>query len=618
MLEKSSKLDDSLMDAYRSIHEIHKGHAAGDSDLEKQASQLASDIRYKAKGRIKEGANAEDKKRVYLSLLAASTAPSIVKTKAKKKLLGESVTEDAAYDKVLKDLKGQFGSGVLGTGEKPKEPSKKSQRKSTRKRAASNELERRFRVRNPKVTSGRYPKDDEEGDKRARKREKDQGVRPESLPGVNETAPAVAKIIDAVREDATYGYDKKGRSLNPKDIKKRKKVSEGKLIHGPFGPYITGQKMPKEHKETPLKQVPYEGLNGNRKAVGEAKVDQGLDDEAKEDARNYRRFGTRHNQHGTAVLRRSLERSKRGEKKVKGAKSVEEEVGLSSSAKMKEAQKEAARQRKEQQAVEKEKKALKKEETAPAVAKIIEKIQINKVSPKSPNCIIMPRKDEYSDNGKKSTKDVVTKKHKQFFNKEDKVKTFRQFVTETEQIDEILGFAKLASAATKVGQVAKGTSKVVGAAAKTGADVAGKIGSEGIRVAKDVAKHAPSAIEKGSEVAAKGIRGGKESLGSSIKSGIDKARHEYQANKIKASNPNINPKKLAKKASREVKISDRKWADRKKTAGKVLKAVGGDNPGQLASNIDTISRSVRGDGNRQKPEHARDRGGRTGTIRNPT
>ena len=70
MLDRSTKLDDSLMDAYNSIHELHKGHAAGSSDLEKQASQLASDIRYKAKGKFKEGTNAEDKKRIYLSLLS--------------------------------------------------------------------------------------------------------------------------------------------------------------------------------------------------------------------------------------------------------------------------------------------------------------------------------------------------------------------------------------------------------------------------------------------------------------------------------------------------------------------------------------------------------------------
>ena len=91
MLDRSSKLDDSLMDAYKSIHEVHKGHAAGESDVEKQASQLASDIRYKAKGKIKDGMNAEDKKRIYLKLLASSPAAGVVKSKAKRKLLGESV-----------------------------------------------------------------------------------------------------------------------------------------------------------------------------------------------------------------------------------------------------------------------------------------------------------------------------------------------------------------------------------------------------------------------------------------------------------------------------------------------------------------------------------------------
>ena len=47
--DSPSKFDKSLMDAYSSIHEgARKGHAAGDSDVEKQASQLASDVRYKA------------------------------------------------------------------------------------------------------------------------------------------------------------------------------------------------------------------------------------------------------------------------------------------------------------------------------------------------------------------------------------------------------------------------------------------------------------------------------------------------------------------------------------------------------------------------------------------
>ena len=54
--------------------------------------------------------------------------------------------------------------------------------------------------------------------------------------------------------------------------------------------------------------------------IKEARVDQGLDDEGKEDARNYRKFGTKHNQHKTAVFRRELHRSRRGDKKVKGRK----------------------------------------------------------------------------------------------------------------------------------------------------------------------------------------------------------------------------------------------------------------------------------------------------------
>ena len=49
----SQKLQDDLMTAYQRVHEEKRGHAAGDSDVEKQASQLASDVRYKARGKLK-------------------------------------------------------------------------------------------------------------------------------------------------------------------------------------------------------------------------------------------------------------------------------------------------------------------------------------------------------------------------------------------------------------------------------------------------------------------------------------------------------------------------------------------------------------------------------------
>jgi len=90
--DRPSKFDKSLMDAYSSVHEgVRKGHAAGDSDVEKQASQLASDVRYKAKGKLKPGASKEQMMKVYMAVLASSPAPSAVKTLAKKKILGEQV-----------------------------------------------------------------------------------------------------------------------------------------------------------------------------------------------------------------------------------------------------------------------------------------------------------------------------------------------------------------------------------------------------------------------------------------------------------------------------------------------------------------------------------------------
>jgi len=87
----SQKLQDDLMSAYQQVHEAKRGHAAGDSDVEKQASQLASDVRYKAKGKIKDGASDEEKKKVFMSILNASPASSSVKAMARQKLLGEEV-----------------------------------------------------------------------------------------------------------------------------------------------------------------------------------------------------------------------------------------------------------------------------------------------------------------------------------------------------------------------------------------------------------------------------------------------------------------------------------------------------------------------------------------------
>ena len=78
------------MTAYQKVYEEKRGHAAGDSDTEKQASQLASDVRYKAKKKVPAGASKEEKRKIFLAILASSPAPNVVKAMAKTKLLGES------------------------------------------------------------------------------------------------------------------------------------------------------------------------------------------------------------------------------------------------------------------------------------------------------------------------------------------------------------------------------------------------------------------------------------------------------------------------------------------------------------------------------------------------
>ena len=94
----SQKLQDDLMSAYQQVHEAKRGHAAGASDVEKQASQLASDVRYKAKGKVKDGASDEEKKKVFMQILSASPAPNAVKSMARQKLLGEDVVSEMRFD----------------------------------------------------------------------------------------------------------------------------------------------------------------------------------------------------------------------------------------------------------------------------------------------------------------------------------------------------------------------------------------------------------------------------------------------------------------------------------------------------------------------------------------
>ena len=105
----SQKIQDDLMSAYQKVYEEKRGHAAGASDIEKQASQLASDVRYKARGKAKPGASKEELRKLFLSILGSSPAPAAVKSMAKQKLIGEEVVTEMntreTLDKKMKQRK---------------------------------------------------------------------------------------------------------------------------------------------------------------------------------------------------------------------------------------------------------------------------------------------------------------------------------------------------------------------------------------------------------------------------------------------------------------------------------------------------------------------------------
>ena len=137
----SQKLQDDLMSAYQKVYESKRGHAAGDSDVEKQASQLASDVRYKAKGKVKSGASDEEKKKIFLQILSASPAPNAVKSMAKQKLIGEEVEVEEGTSYGV--YKGDGMSFPERLKKKAKEKKKKTEMKEEKKKLPTTKMYRK-------------------------------------------------------------------------------------------------------------------------------------------------------------------------------------------------------------------------------------------------------------------------------------------------------------------------------------------------------------------------------------------------------------------------------------------------------------------------------------------
>ena len=251
----STKLQKDLMNAYLAVHEEKRGHAAGSSDTEKQASQLASDVRYKAKGKVPEGATEEEKRKIFLQILNASPAPNVVKAMAKDKLLGEEVVSEMRFD-----------DGKEGT-EKRKEALRKK-RGMTKK-----EMDK-----HPQFKTEEFAKTG-----MAKGTGKASGAMKKYLENAKKKKEKV-KMEGYMSKDK-YTHDTGGFRISQKDadeakerikkktaakMKKEEFVDEKRLVHGNFGNFISGQK-----KETPKKDT--------LKPQDRYKIPEGMDPVGKED-----------------------------------------------------------------------------------------------------------------------------------------------------------------------------------------------------------------------------------------------------------------------------------------------------------------------------------------------
>ena len=258
------------MDAYASIYEARRGHAAGSSDLEKQASQLASDVRYKAKGRVKEGTNREELKKIYLTLIQSSPAPNVVKQMAKKKLVGESYIPEEGYDiardmgmvKPSKDKKDATTTPRKPMSEKEKEESQQKSKDAYDSVVARLKKKYGDSAVITKTTESVLQRemrfdDGEEGTKKRKEAlRKKRGMTKKEMDKhpqfkTEEKAPRMQKgamAYDGPNKERSEAADR----VIAKTKKKReeKKKMEEKLVHGNYGNFISGQTKEKVKKDT--------------------------------------------------------------------------------------------------------------------------------------------------------------------------------------------------------------------------------------------------------------------------------------------------------------------------------------------------------------------------------
>jgi len=294
----SQKLQDDLMSAYQQVYEAKRGHASGDSDVEKQASQLASDVRYKAKGKVKPGASEEEKKKVFIQILGASPAPNAVKAMAKQKLLGEAKVDSTKIFNVAGDRnvrrfgkEGQFDP--QGSGPRGQDPSEKA------KLAAQRTKEHEAR-RGQKTGAGGYTPSGKVNEGSSYGMYKGDGMSfPERLKKKAEEKKNKNK--KKMSEDAKMGR------MSDDDLGKAHKKFSGMDQSTPSNKFML-KRIEKEQKK--------------RKKVTEAKVDMKIPDYKRATARD-KRYG---NPHGSLELGGGIRKDRRADHEARRGVKKEEVV----------------------------------------------------------------------------------------------------------------------------------------------------------------------------------------------------------------------------------------------------------------------------------------------------
>ena len=290
----SQKLQDDLMTAYQKVYEEKRGHAAGASDIEKQASQLASDVRYKARGKSKPGASKEELRKLFISILGSSPAPSAVKAMAKEKLLGEEVVTEMntkeTLDKKMKEKKvntiikkdakrdmkseKELASAMMGEGSmygitkgdgmsfperlkaKAKKKKEKMKMEEEKKELPTTKMYRKAGNLSRKALSKGL--DSEEGSKAQKRSEK------------------IVSTISTAKERERFDKMKTPAA----QLRNEEMVDEKKLVHGNYGNFVSGQKTSKK-TETPMTPQQRYKIPEGMDAVG--KEDKDIDNDGDSD-----------------------------------------------------------------------------------------------------------------------------------------------------------------------------------------------------------------------------------------------------------------------------------------------------------------------------------------------